>query len=92
MSILFQAINHLKAIWMLRVSTCFINLAVIVWSAVTPFQCPLPHKKADVNSVLGESSKEHSSSTISTKASFDDVSNKESVNLNNVLSAIIENK
>ena len=34
-------------------------------------------QKVDVNSVLGESSKEASSSTISTKASSDDDSNKE---------------
>ena len=46
----------------------------------------------DVNSVLGESSKKPSSITISTKASFDDDSNKEVLNVNNFLSAIIEKK
>ena len=41
---------------------------------------------------LGETSKEPSSPTISTEASFNDVLNKESLNLNLSLSAIIENK
>ena len=38
-----------------------------------------------MNSVLGESSKEPSWSTISTKASFDDDNDKKALNVNNVL-------
>ena len=45
-----------------------------------------------MNLALGETSKEPSSPTILTEASFNDVLNKESLNLNLSLSAIIENK
>ena len=40
--------------------------------------------KGDLNSALGENSKEPSSSTISTGASFNDDSNEETLNINNV--------
>ena len=40
--------------------------------------------KGDVNSDLGENSKEHLSSIISTKASFNDDSNQETLNVNKV--------
>ena len=46
--------------------------------------------KSDVNSALGENWIEPSSSTASAEASFDDDSNKEALNVNKVLSAIIE--
>ena len=46
--------------------------------------------KGDVNSALGENSKESSPSTISVEASFDDDSNKEALNVNKASSAIIE--
>ena len=41
-------------------------------------------------SVLGENSKELTSSAISAEASFDNNSNKDALNVNNVLSAAIE--
>ena len=46
--------------------------------------------KGDVNSVLGESSKEPSSSTVSAEISFDDDSNKEALNPYQVSPAITE--
>ena len=45
-----------------------------------------------MNSALREISKELSSSTVSAETSFDDDSNKKSLNGNNVLLAIIEKK
>ena len=40
--------------------------------------------KPDVNSALGETSKEPSSSTLATEASFNDDSNEKAFNVNNV--------
>ena len=40
--------------------------------------------KRDVNSALGETSKEPSSSTLATEASFNDDSNEKAFNVNNV--------
>ena len=66
LSILFQAIPGFNAIWILWVSTCFITVAVyeVRWFCFS-LCC-----KGDVNSTLGENSKEPSSSTISTKPSI----------------------
>ena len=46
----------------------------------------------DVISALGGNSKEPSSSTVSAETSFEDDSNKETLNVYKVLSAIIERK
>ena len=40
--------------------------------------------KSDVNTTVGENSKESSSSTISTEASFNDDSDEETLNINKV--------
>ena len=48
--------------------------------------------KGDVNLPLGESSKELLSSTISTEASFHDGIYEKTLNVNKVLSTIIEHK
>ena len=40
--------------------------------------------KVNLNSALGENSREPSSSTISTEASFNDKGNNETLNVNNV--------
>ena len=78
---------------MLRDSKCFGNNEVIVRSTCCCFSACC---KCDVNvqewceSALGENWKEPSSSTASAEASFDDDSNKEALNVNKVLSAIIE--
>ena len=45
-----------------------------------------------MNSALRKKSKEPSSSLMPAEASFDDDSNKEALNLNNILSVIIANK
>ena len=89
LSILFQAVTGFKAIWLLKVWKCFwcfsscakigdsvsVPIARVKWN----WTC-----KGDVNSALGENSKEASSSTISTGASFNDDSNEETLNINNV--------
>ena len=48
--------------------------------------------KGDVNSALGGNSKEPSSSTVSAETSFDEDSNNETLNVYNVLPAIIDKK
>ena len=46
--------------------------------------------KSDINSALGENSKEPSSSAVSAEASFDAESSKEALNVNKFLTAIKE--
>ena len=46
--------------------------------------------KSDINSALGENSKEPSSSAVSAEASFDAESSKEALNVNKFLPAIKE--
>ena len=84
---------------MLRTSKCFGNTEVVVRRTMLLGQCLLqgwceripPAYKGDVNSALGENSKEPSPSTVSAET-FNDDSNKEALNVNKVFPAIMKKK
>lgn len=80
---------------MIRVSKCVGNTAVVVQSTIL-LQLLVARMmwtyKVDANLVLGENSKEPSTSTILAEASFDDDVNKKALNRNKFLLIIIEKK
>ena len=80
---------------MIRVSKCVGNTAVVVQSTIL-LQLFVARMmwtyKVDANLVLGENSKEPSTSTILAEASFDDDVNKKALNRNKFLLIIIEKK
>ena len=57
----------------MRSDSALVSLARVMWTY-----------EGEVNSALGETSKEPSSSTISIEASFNDNSNEETLNVNKV--------
>ena len=79
---LFQAITSLKAIWMLRASTCFLQCSSCAKhgdSASVSVAKMMWTYKGNMNSTSGENSKEPSAST---DVSFNGYSNQETLNVN----------
>ena len=87
--ILFQAITLLKAIQILRVSTCFRQCSSCVKhvdSASASFERVMWMYKGNLNSASGENWEKTSSSTIPPEASFNGDGNEKTLNLNKTCS------